>query len=247
MPRSSSSAGAVQDGNALEVDRVTVRFGKNTVLAGLSFEVKRGTALAIIGPNGCGKTVLFKALVGALPHEGQIRWAPGTRLGYVPQKLDIERDLPVTGDDLLRAKARVSGSADEEAALALAMVGLARELSGKSIGTLSGGQFQRLLVAVALVGRPDVLLLDEPTAGVDERGQETLNDLIDRLRKERGMTTLLISHDLSVVYRYASNVLCLSYGRACWGEPKTVLTPALLQEIYQAPVAFHVHDDGPRS
>jgi zinc transport system ATP-binding protein len=164
----------------------------------------------------------------------------------VPQKLDIERDLPVTGDDLLRAKARVAGTGDEEAATALARVGLARELSGKSIGALSGGQFQRLLVAVALVGRPDVLMLDEPTAGVDERGQETLNDLIDRLRQERGMTTLLISHDLSVVYRYASNVLCLSHGRACWGEPKTVLTPALLQEIYQAPVAFHVHDDGPR-
>ena len=247
MQRSSSSVGPVREGNALEVDAITVRFGRTLILEGLSFEVRRGTSLAIIGPNGSGKTVLFKALVGALPHEGRIRWAKGTRLGYVPQKLDIERDLPVTGDDLLRAKARVTGATEEEWVLALAMVGLARDLSGKSIGALSGGQFQRLLVAVALVGRPDVLLLDEPTAGVDERGQETLNDLIDRLRRERGMTTLLISHDLSVVYRYASNVLCLSRGHACFGAPKTILTPALLEEVYQAPVAFHVHDDGPRS
>jgi zinc transport system ATP-binding protein len=109
------------------------------------------------------------------------------------------------------------------------------------IGALSGGQFQRLLVAAALLGHPTVLILDEPTAGVDEPGQDTLNHTIERLREERGLTILFISHDLSVVYRYATNVLCLSHGFACFGPPTQILTPERLQELYGAPLTYHVH------
>jgi ABC-type Mn2+/Zn2+ transport system ATPase subunit len=100
-----------------------------------------------------------------------------------------------------------------------------------------------LLVAAALIGYPTVLLLDEPTAGVDEPGQDTLNDTLDHLRKERGLTILFISHDLSVVYQHATNVLCLSRGRTCFGVPRNILTPELLAELYGAPVAYHVHND----
>jgi zinc transport system ATP-binding protein len=125
----------------------------------------------------------------------------------------------------------------------LGLVGLKVETVGKPIGALSGGQFQRLLVAAALIGHPTVLLLDEPTAGVDEPGQDTLNDTTERLRKERGLTILFISHDLSVVYQHATNVLCLSRGRTCFGAPKSILTPELLAELYGAPVAYHVHND----
>jgi zinc transport system ATP-binding protein len=248
MPSSSPPVQTARPGNALEVERLSVRFGAVSVLDDLSFEVPRATSLAIIGPNGSGKTVLFKALVGALPHGGHIRWAEGTRLGYVPQKLDIERDLPITGNDLLHAKAAIAAAPKTEIGQSIASVGLREATSAMPIGALSGGQFQRLLVAVALVGEPTVLLLDEPTAGVDGPGQQTFNELIDRLRDERGMTTVLISHDLSVVYRHASNVLCLARGRACFGKPKTTLTPELLQELYGAPIAFHIHDthDGPR-
>lgn len=94
--------------HALEVERLSVAFGKRRVLDELTFQVETGTCLAVIGPNGSGKTVLLKALIGTLPAEGVIRWAPGTRIGYVPQKLDIERDLPLTGLDVLGARARVS-------------------------------------------------------------------------------------------------------------------------------------------
>jgi len=114
--------------------------------------------------------------------------------------------------------------------------------AAKPIGTLSGGQFQRLLVAAALVGTPTVLLLDEPTAGVDEPGQETMNETIERLRSEHGLTVLLISHDLSVVYRYATNVLCLSRKTVCFGAPRAILTPAMLEQLYGAPVGYHAHD-----
>jgi len=228
---------------ALEVKSLCVGFDGTTVIDRLSFDVPHGSALAIIGPNGAGKSVLVKALIGVLPFKGDITWEANTRIGYVPQKLDIERDLPITGGDFLHAKAAVVRAPEGAVDNALVMVGLKPESAQKPIGALSGGQFQRLLVAAALIGQPTVLLLDEPTAGVDEPGQDTLNHTLERLRNERGLTILFISHDLSVVYQYATNVLCLSRGHTCFGTPKAVLTPQLLQDLYGAPVAYHIHDD----
>jgi ABC-type Mn2+/Zn2+ transport system ATPase subunit len=235
---------------ALEVSNLVVRFDRTTVIERLSFEVPSGSALAIIGPNGAGKSVRAKALIGALKHEGDVRWEELTKIGYVPQKLDIERDLPITGRDFLYAKAAVSGVkaavsrvSKGDFASVLGLVGLKPDSVEKPIGALSGGQLQRLLVAAALIGDPTVLLLDEPTAGVDEPGQDTLNHTIERLRAERGLTILFISHDLSVVYRYATNVLCLSHGQSFFGVPRVVLTPERLAELYGAPVSYHVHDD----
>lgn len=228
--------------NRLEVENLSVRFGSNAVLEGLSFAVPEGSALAVIGPNGAGKTVLFKALVGTVPFEGTVRWATGTRIGYVPQKLDVERDLPVTARDLVTAKATVTGADMEETGRALALARFDDALSREPIGALSGGQLQRLLVGVALVGRPNVLMLDEATAGIDEPGQEHLNQTLDRLRLELGLTVLLISHDLSVVYRFATNVLCLGRGHPCFGPPRTTMTPALLDRLYGEPVGYHFHE-----
>jgi zinc transport system ATP-binding protein len=228
--------------NALEVEHLTIRFGRLEVLRDLSFSVEAGTALAVIGPNGSGKTVLFRALVGAVPYQGAVRWAPGTRIGYVPQKLDLERDIPITGRDLLRARARLVGAAPSETDQALVRVGLSPSVLDRLIGTLSGGQFQRVLLAFALLGHPTVLLLDEPTAGVDEPGQEDFQRTVHRLHEE-GVTPILISHDLGAVYRYAANVLCLSRAHTCFGSPREVLTPDVLTRAYGAPMALHLHDD----
>jgi zinc transport system ATP-binding protein len=227
---------------AVSVEHLDVRFGNLHILSDLSFAVPERSTFAIIGPNGSGKTVLFKALIGALPHGGAVRWAAGARLGYVPQKLDIERDLPITGADFLRAKLAIAGADRAEVAAALALVGLTPAIAAQPIGTLSGGQFQRLLLAFALVGHPTVLLFDEPTAGVDEPGEEHLYETIHRLQEEQGLTVLLISHELSVVNQYATSVLCLGRERPCFGPPKEILTPELIAEVYGAPVKYHRHD-----
>lgn len=225
----------------LEVRNLTIRFGDVRVIDNLSFTVADGESLAIIGPSGAGKTVLFKALVGALPYEGEIRWATDARVGYVPQKLDLERDLPITGADLLRAKERVTRTSREDTRRALEVVNLDAEVARRPIGILSGGQFQRLLLAFAFLGRPRVLLFDEPTAGVDEPGEEMLYETIQRLKAKHGLTLLLISHELSLVYRYATKVLCLGRGRSWLGPPTEILTPQMLAELYGSPMRYHVH------
>jgi zinc transport system ATP-binding protein len=236
-PRDFSSAAI-----ALRVRGLSVSFGRTPVLTGLSFDVPRGTSLGIIGPNGSGKTVLFRALIGAIPSTGMIQWSPGTTIGYVPQQLDLERDVPITGLDFLRARLARGLQRTADVPAMLARVGVPFDVARRPIGTLSGGQFQRLLVAFALLGHPSVLLLDEPTAGVDEPGQEQLNDVIRRLQRDEGVTVLFISHELAVVYRHATNVLCLSRRKVEFGPPRIILTPGLLEEMYGAPVEFHVHD-----
>ncbi len=177
-----------------------------------------------------------------MPALGTVSWSPDTRIGYVPQKLDLERDLPLTGVEFLRAKAGVLEAPPGETAHVLAMVELSEEIAARPIGTLSGGEFQRLLLAFALMGRPTVLLFDEPTAGVDEPGEEGIYALIHRLQEDEGLTLLLISHELSLVYRYADQVLCLSRWRTCIGPPLEILTPERLQEVYGRPMRYHGHD-----
>lgn len=219
-----------------------MRFGELEVLKDVTFQIARGSSTAIIGPNGAGKTVLFQALIGSVRSTGTIRWAPGTRIGYVPQKLDLERDVPITGMDFLKARASLARGSVADIARILNLVDISRGVIESMIGTLSGGQFQRLLIGFALLGDPTVLMLDEPTAGIDEPGQRRVNELVRRLQEDGGLTVLFISHEISVVYQYAGNVLCIGGGRACFGQPGTILTPDLLREIYGTPVGYHVHD-----
>lgn len=227
----------------LEVVSLGVSFGATPVLRELSFAVRDGAGVAVIGPNGSGKTVLFKALIGALPYTGTITWAPGTRIGYVPQRLDLERDLPLSGRDLLQAKAALVQATEGDVERASHLVMLGREVAARPIGSLSGGQFQRLLLAFALLGRPNVLLFDEPTTGIDEPGEELLYATVERLQREEHLTLIFISHELSLVYRMATEVLCLGRrGVSCFGPPRHILTPETLELTYGAPVDHYLHE-----
>jgi len=234
------AADAMND-RLLSVTNLNVAFENREVIHDLSFEVRQGDCLAIIGPNGAGKTVLLTALLNLIPYRGEIRWSREARLGYVPQKIGADRQLPLSAKDLLAAKARFLKLPSAELRSVSAELGLTSELLNTSIGTLSGGQFQKVLIAFALLGRPNVLLFDEPTASLDELTEEHIYELLQSLQKQRRMTILLVSHDLSIVYRNASMVLCLSRGNPCMGPPQEILTPAMLQQLYGSPPQYYQH------
>ena len=225
----------------LSVRNLGVAFGNRVVFQHLSFEVNFGDCLAIIGPNGAGKTVLLKALQHLIPYEGEIKWNPEARLGYVPQSVAADRELPLKVRELLAAKARVLHLPDQEMDQVSSELNLSPEFLNAGIGTLSGGQFQKVLIAFALLGRPNVLLFDEPTASLDELTEERIYELVHQLQTQRGITLFLVSHDLSVVYRYATRVLCLSKGKICMGPPKEIMTPKTLEELYGAPPKYYRH------
>lgn len=228
----------------LSVANLKIAFASRVIIHDLSFRVEAGDCLAIIGPNGAGKTVLLKALLGLLPHDGAIQWSPEARLGYVPQKVAADWQLPLRVKDLLGAKLRTLKLAPREMDAVCAQVGIGQEVLNATIGTLSGGQFQRALIAFALLGNPNVLLFDEPTASLDELTEDRVYELLHSLQQEKGITVLLVSHDLSVVYRYATKVLCVSRDVECMGAPREILTPERLEALYGAPAKYYRHVEG---
>ncbi len=221
----------------LKVKNLNVKLDGEEVIKDLSFEVKEGNVLTILGPNGAGKTVFLKTLLGVLPYQGEIKWARGVKIGYVPQRLPFIKDIPMSVSEFFKLK----GAWQEETKEILNLVGLRENFLNKKIGELSSGQFQRILVAWALVKNPNVLLFDEPTTGIDIGGEETIYTLLAKLKEKRNLTILLVTHDLSVVYKFSNFVVCLNKCPICQGKPKEVLTLEVLQKLYGEEVKFYKH------
>ncbi len=222
----------------LRVHDLTVSYNGTPVVEHISFEVKRGSTLALIGPNGSGKTTLMRALLDLVPYRGTVTWAPGLRISYVPQSTKVDADLPLTVAEFfsLRTISRTRTAA------ALSWVGMSgHEIPDRLIGALSGGQLQRVMIAWSLATDPHVLLVDEPTSGIDSAGQESIYALIDRISHERNLTVLLISHDLHVVTTHADTVLCVNREMVCHGNPTEVLTPHTLATLYGSHVSLYSH------
>jgi len=221
----------------LKVKNLNVRLNNEKIIEDLSFEVKEGEILTILGPNGAGKTVLLRTLLGLLPYKGEIEWQKEVKIGYVPQRLKFIKDIPMSIEEFFKLK----GVLKEEMREILNSVGFEESFLNKKIGELSSGQFQRILVAWALVGNPDVLLFDEPTAGIDIGGEETIYTLLAKLKEKRNLTILLVTHDLSVVFKFSDYVICLNKCPICQGAPKEVLTPEILYKLYGQEVKFYEH------
>lgn len=225
----------------LSVKNLTVKFDDVTIVDNISFDIQKGESLAIIGPNGSGKTVLLRALVGFLPHEGIITWADSAHIGYVPQKVDLDRKIPMSVSNLLHAKAALLNIKKAEVGKIVKSVNLSPKILTEPIGHLSSGQLQRALIAFALLGHPNVILFDEPTASMDAPGEEQTYELIHRLQDDFDVTPIVVSHDLSYVYKYATQVLCINKQGLCFGEPRSVLTPDVLEKLYKTPGGFYHH------
>ncbi len=225
----------------LSVKNLNVSLGGQRILEDISFELQKGESLAIIGPNGAGKTVLFRALLGFIPYTGKINWQPNIKIGYVPQKIDFDRYLPISLEDFLLAKARILGLSKKEIEKKLEAVGFSKILLKSNLGHLSFGQFQRALIAFALLGDPDVLLLDEATLGVDAPFETYIYEIIYRLQSKEKMTILLISHEFEVVYKYTDKVLCLNKKMLCFGLPEEALSEKSLATLYKDAAHYHHH------
>jgi zinc transport system ATP-binding protein len=231
------------DDTVLSVEGLSIELDGQALLQNVSFTLKQGEALAVIGPNGAGKTVLFRSLLGLLPYAGRVEWRPGVKIGYVPQRFSVDRSAPISAMEFFllqspnfwRPSRVFKRQLDEE----LKLMGLDGRVLRKGLGELSGGETQRVLIAAALLEKPSVLLLDEPTAAVDAGFEETVYALLHRVQMERGTALLLISHDLSVVYRYAQRVLCLNKSVVCQGSPVEALNPQALATLYGEASFYH--------
>lgn len=204
------------EGSVLQVSGLKVKFGDHVIFDNINFSLKRDGTLAVVGSNGAGKTVLFRCLLGLIPYEGKIMWADDVKIGYVPQKLSVPTDIPLTVAEFLRLKE----SDDKKIGEILIKVGFKQKaihmhhdvrVLTTRLGSLSGGELQRILMAYALLKDPNVLLLDEPTAGVDIKGEKTFYSLFEELKKDSDLTIIFISHDTEVVEKYADDVLKLSH------------------------------------
>jgi zinc transport system ATP-binding protein len=226
----------------LSVSNLSVELDGKLVLENLSFDLKDQETLVILGPNGAGKTVLLRSLLGLLPHRsGTVAWRRDVRIGYVPQRIPLNRELPITVADFFELRK----AERSEVPKLLGHVGIKdADFQDKPLGLLSSGQFQRVLIAWALMNDPNVLLFDEPTAGIDIGGEETINNLLRRTREERHLSMILVTHDLSTVYSEATNVLCLNNRVACYGTPRAILDPEMLRSVYGTETKFYHHSHG---
>jgi len=231
----------------IEVDQLSVAFGKEVMLKDVSLHIHCGELTALIGTNGAGKTTLLRALLGQIEYKGTIRHlasdgrpAAELRTGYVPQQLEFDKSTPVTVMDFMAASLsrRAVFLGISKKTRRRVMEALARThceaLYDRPLGALSGGELQRVLLALALTPQPDLLILDEPVSGVDQNGLESFYQTVDELKHKNHMAILLVSHDLDVVERYADRVALMQGTIVKQGAPEVVFDSPEFEQVFYA-------------
>ena len=239
-----SHGGSCGHSCCLRVQNLSVNIGSDTILKDINLHVHCGELIALIGPNGAGKSTLLKAILGQQEHNGVISFSvPGQRtrkakIGYVPQSPAFDPGDPVTVADLFTccmskrpAFLGISKAMRQKILDCLERVH-SEDLIDKRVGTLSGGELQRVLLALALEPLPNILILDEPLSGVDVEGMETLMDMLDEIRKNYDLSILMTTHDFALLPRYADQVALIDRGLICQGTPVEVLGSADFRRVF---------------
>ncbi|MFO8055977.1 MAG: metal ABC transporter ATP-binding protein [bacterium] len=239
------------EGVAIEVRDLQVELSGAVILSGVNARIPEGAVSALIGPNGAGKTTLLLAILGIIPYQGKIKVRCGKgahNIGYVPQHLDFDRGMPVTVMDFLCMGSQRSPlwlsrlrNRKKHALEVLARV-KADHVAGRMLGNISGGEFQRVLLAMALMEEPSILLLDEPASAVDRNGEQLFMNLVKSLNEEQGLTMLMVSHDISMVTRLAEHVICLNREVLSEGNTADVINESTLSACFGADKGLMLHD-----
>ena len=213
----------------IETRDLYVHLGQRTILQNINLGVERGEIITIIGPNGSGKSTLLRALIGAVkPASGEVLRSPNLVIGYVPQRLHIDETLPMSVRRFMSLPRRPTPAALEAAMTSAGISGLEQQ----QVMSLSGGEFQRVLLARALLEKPDLLLLDEATQSLDHRGSAGFYRQIDAVRQELGCAVIMVSHELHVVMRRTDHVICLNGHICCEGKPDVVSASPAYQSLF---------------
>jgi len=222
---------------------LAITHGDKRVLHDVTLDICAGEITTIVGPNGSGKSTLLKALIGSVPlSSGELKKRPGIRIGYLPQTVNVDPTLPLSVRRLLGLPNPIS---DAQAQEALSQAGVA-DCTNQQFSVLSGGQRQRVLLARALLGEPDVVILDEPTQGLDQPGSAAFYRQIDEIRKRLGCAVLMVSHELHVVMASSDHVICLNGHVCCAGRPEYVATAPEYRALFgsgtQGALALYRHE-----
>jgi len=230
---------------AIDVKNLSVAYNNDKVLEDISFSIPKGSIAVIIGPNGSGKTTLLKAMLGFVsPQSGSVSVLGGTpskvvgKVGYVPQRFDFDKTFPITVAELLRFSYPMCSEEKFNEYLTHLEV---KRMEHALIGTLSGGQLQRVLIVRAMLHEPEILYLDEPASGIDIGGEKNFFQLISHIHKKHGTTIVMVSHEIDFVYSFADQVICVNRQLLCSGAPPHTLTPQILRKLYGKDITAYPH------
>lgn len=230
---------------AVTTKDLSVSYGSHHVLSNISLTIPRDAIVAIIGPNGSGKTTFVKAVLGLItPNSGSVSIMGKTPrdarklIAYVPQRFTFDQETPITVAEFLALSLTPKNQSNYEPALDHFQI---TKFENSLLGQLSGGQLQRVLLARAFIQQPAILFLDEPGAGIDMGGEKSFYDLVEHLHAEHDMTIIMISHEVDVVSRYATHILCLGHEFQCFHDTATTLQPDVLKKLYNADIQIIDH------
>jgi zinc transport system ATP-binding protein len=236
---------------AISVKDLTVAFGGFTAIENVSFDIPQGAVAAIIGPNGSGKTTAVKAILGLVPKEqGEVKvlgkhvHSARQFIGYVPQRFDFDREFPMTVGEFMDLARRIHcGKHFPKEAIVkkIKEVGLAPEILDQRLGTLSGGQLQRVLIAQAIINDPLILFLDEPAAGIDIAGEQTLYEILQHLNEVHQTTVVMVTHEISMISQLVDTVICVNHKMVCYGPPTETLTEQKIHELFGEDTKMYHH------